>query len=84
MKKIVNSMIACFSIVLGVVAACMGDIGECPTPADMDRGLYDILESEPEYLTNGTIEIRDKDVEIVYSDAESYVWHVVYKIVDEK
>ena len=71
--------IACFFMVF--LATCAPD---CPSAGDLVRGLFDISEGyDANTLENGTIEIREDEVEIRYLDDEGRSWTVLYDIVGE-
>jgi hypothetical protein len=73
-----------FLLSLLFLTVCCGD---CPDYPGIKRGLFQIMpESEkgtPSIVDNGTIEIREKDVEIKYVDDQGQHWTVLYDIVSE-
>ncbi len=81
MSKIVNTLVVLLLGGLGVAVACEDD---CSNPKDVERGTFQIDESTGGAPTSGTIEIREKNVEIVYTDDDENAWHVVYRIVKEE
>lgn len=72
----------CLFALIGTIISC---IGECPDKERLDRGTYYIVGGNGQVPTEtGTIDIRETEVEIVYSDANNNEWHVVYKITGEE
>jgi hypothetical protein len=82
MRNIFKILIFCISAILGTIAACTE---HCPETERFSRGIYYIVGGDGILpMTEGSIEVRDGDVEIVYSDKENHEWHVAYKIIREE
>jgi len=72
-------MVIALSTVATLVICCMGD---CPERNPVNRGMFR-MKTFPFDLDNGTVEIRENDVEIKYMDNEGRDWTVRYNILDE-
>ncbi len=82
MKRVVDALMMCLFVTAGVVAACEDDY--CPPLQNVERGEFKLYDCTFSALTEGTMEIRENDVEIVYKDKNNVEWRVLYDIVSER
>ncbi len=82
MKKFINILMMFVFAAIGLIAACMND--ECPAPKNVERGEFKLYDCTLSALTEGTMEIRENDVEIVYMGKNNVEWRVLYNIVSER